>query len=117
MKSADRVANVQQRLERIRGKALRMVRLAMEGVGDDEVKMAAKLPKGEAPMYLHMAAAIAADAARTEAAKGPPTTNNLNVIIMGQAPTAAAWLQQVQEVRNLPPAPAVAKVIDVEPAK
>jgi hypothetical protein len=114
---AARVARVQKRLERLRGNALKVMAYAIEEAAahPEEVKAAAKMPKGEAPMYLHMAAAIAADTARVEAARAPTTTNNLNVVIIGQAPTAEAWLEQTKQVRQL--APAAKPPIDVEPAK
>jgi len=117
MSPAERVARVQRKLERLRGNALRVMAMAIEDAAANpgEVKAAAKLSKANAPMYLHMAAAIAADTARTEAAREVTTTNNLNVVIVGQAPTADAWLEQVKQVRQLP-----SKVIDakvVEPKK
>jgi len=112
MTPAQRVARVREKLERLRGNALKVMAAAIEDAAKNPagVKEDAKLSKAHAPMYLHLAAAIAADTARSEAARDAPTTNNLNVVIVGQAPTAAAWLEQVQQVRQLPP-----KVIDVKP--
>jgi len=77
----------------------------------DQLKRDLELPRSKTPFRALLVGQLgAAMTAKPESA--PASTSNLNVVIVGQAPTAAAWLEQVKEVRQLGPA----KVIDTATA-
>ena len=102
-RTTTRVANIRKRLERLQGNSLRILAAAIDTMAEnpEQVKADATLPKTQAPMYLHLAAAIASTAARKDEETGG-TTNNMNVVVVGQAPSMEAWLEQVKRFQQAP---------------
>lgn len=99
---ADRAEIVTKLNARVRLQALRIMRRALSVASKDpeRVEKDAMLPRMEAPFYLHAAMAINGDTTRREIEKSGGNGSNLNVFIMGQAPTNEAWLQAVNEHRQ-----------------
>lgn len=97
-----RVDRIRKRLERLQGNSLRILAAAIDDMAEkpEQVRIDASLPKTQAPMYLHLAAAIAGTAAREE--KEANTTTNMNVVVVGQAPGMEAWLEQVKRFQQAP---------------
>lgn len=95
----DRAEKIASRNDRVRLGAIKILRMVVEDAAKDPERVLAdaRLPKGEAPMYLHMATQLGSDSIRreTDQREGPGTT--LNVLIMGQAPTNEAWLEAVKD--------------------
>ena len=62
----------------------------------EQVKADAKKPVGEAPFYLHVAARFAQAVVKQASDQDARGGAALNVLIVGQAPTTAAWLDDVK---------------------
>lgn len=89
---------IRRSADEVRAKALKIVGAAIEGASKHPAQVAAdaRLPKAEAPMYLHMATQIGAETMRKEADEKKDAGTTLNVMIMGQAPSTEAWLEAVK---------------------
>lgn len=107
----DRAKQISAMNERLRRDAIRILRAALSPmVGNlEQVEADARLPKGEAPFYLHMATQLGADSMRREGADKAGAGTTLNVLIMGQAPSNEAWLEAVRQSQQ--------KVIEAVEAK
>lgn len=96
---SNRVDLINRKTAKVRLDALTIMRkvLADAAKNPDKIVADSKLPRMEAPFYLHAAAQIGADSIRRESDEGGAAGKTLNVFIMGQAPTNEAWLQAVKE--------------------
>ena len=88
------MARQASRLVRQNMKILRAVSAAAEN--PEQVKADAKLPFGDAPFYLHFAARMGTAIVKQASEQSQGGGANLNVLIVGQAPTTAAWLDDVR---------------------
>lgn len=84
-------------LRNTRGAALKITSAVLRNAAKnpDAAVEDAKLPRGAAPMYLHMAQEITKDVIRTEAEQSQQGTTILNVVITGVAETREQWLEAV----------------------
>lgn len=111
----DRAARVAKRNDLVRLDALKILRSTLRSMADnpEQVEIDSKMSKGDAPMYLHIAAAIAGESIRSEVAERTGAGTTLNVLIMGQAPSNEAWLEAVKQQS----APKVLDAVPVPPSK
>lgn len=104
-----RIDRLQKKLDKLRGAALTVMRYAIEDAANapEKVKRDAEQTKMGAPMYLHMAAAIATETMRAEAQKTalPAGGSTMNIMVIGQAESPGAWMEQVRQFQQQPGQP------------
>jgi len=79
---------------------MRIARVALKGITDEEIQAGARESKRNAPMYLHMATQIASDVMKRDAEENRGAGTTLNVVIVGQAASNEAWLAEVKRHAN-----------------
>lgn len=97
MNRSNRVDEVRGLAERRAKQSLRILRMAMNAGKDAKtVEEDARKSFSEAPFYLHAALRMGAAMAKTEDGGGRGPTN-LAIVITGQAPSTAAWLEAAKD--------------------